>query len=264
MGGVKVKRIDGGSAQPSGISFRRLGAVRANIRRGYQVEMLPYPREDGKWLIRVVRPKRGNVPSAEVDSYFEVIAKSQDEAEAFIKKDGLWGGALAERVAHRIGKRGEAHAVAKLSSGRVVDSVTGKGMSFGQVKQYQNPSGHGVDILAQISAVDPPPPPNAGDFVAFEVKSTLGAVDDPPRLSKMQQNPGKKGGFVETRLARAQDGAKAGYPSFSDDEIDTLTEAMFSIRTGRMLFRKIDIRMDHSGNLGSAGGKPPMEIKSWQ
>lgn len=263
MGGVKVKRIDGGSAQPSGISFRRLGAVRANIRRGYQVEMLPYPREDGKWLIRVVRPKRGNVPSAEVDSYFEVIAKSQDEAEAFIKKDGLWGGALAERVAHRIGKRGEAHAVAKLSSGRVVDSVTGKGMSFGQVKQYQNPSGHGVDILAQISAVDPPPPPNAGDFVAFEVKSTLGAVDDPPRLSKMQQNPGKKGGFVETRLARAQDGG-SGYAALPSADRRFIQKALAAQRSGTMQFRKIDIRMDHSGALGSTGGKSPMEIKAWQ
>ncbi len=259
MGGVKVKRIDGGSAQPSGISFKRLGAVRANIRRGYQVEMLPYPREDGKWLIRVVRPKRGNVPSVEVDSYFEVIAKSQDEAEAFIKKDGLWGGALAERVAHRIGKRGEAHAVAKLSSGRVVDSVTGKGMSFGQVKQYQNPSGHGVDILAQISAVDPPPPPNAGDFVAFEVKSTLGAVDDPPRLSGAQKDVEA---FVRSRLTNAFQGLN-GYPTLPGNERRLIQSALFSMSKDKLQYRKIDIRMDHSGALGSAGGKPPMEIKSW-
>lgn len=259
MGGVKVKRIDGGSAQPSGISFRRLGAVRANIRRGYQVEMLPYPREDGKWLIRVVRPKRGNVPSAEVDSYFEVIAKSQDEAEAFIKKDGLWGGALAERVAHRIGKRGEAHAVAKLSSGRVVDSVTGKGMSFGQVKQYQNPSGHGVDILAQISAVDPPPPPNAGDFVAFEVKSTLGAVDDPPRLSKRQKDAK---GFTASSLEQARTGS-AGYPKLAAQDKMFIRDVMDALSEDALHYRKLDIRMDHSGALASAGGKAPVEIKAW-
>ncbi len=40
----------------------------------------------------------------------EVIAKNQEEAEVFILKDGLWGGALAERIAARIGKRGEGFA----------------------------------------------------------------------------------------------------------------------------------------------------------
>lgn len=119
---TKVNRIDGASVDPTGFHFKRIGVMRANIRRGYQVEMLPYPRDDGKWLVRVVKPKRGNVSSAEVDSYFEIIAKNQEEAEAFIKKDGLWGGALAERVAARIGKRGEAHAVRRLApGGRVVE-----------------------------------------------------------------------------------------------------------------------------------------------
>lgn len=88
---VTATKIDGGSVTVSGASFRRIWAIKANLRRGYQVEMMPYPDAAGKWLIRVVKPKNGNVTSAEVDSYFEVMAKSREEAEAFIKKDGLWG-----------------------------------------------------------------------------------------------------------------------------------------------------------------------------
>lgn len=151
------------------------------------------------------------------------------------------------------------HAVAKLPLGRVVDSVTGKGMSFGQIKQYQNPSGHGIDILAQISTVDPPPPPNAGDFVAFEVKSTLGAVDDPPRLSGAQKDAK---GFTRIRLELAKAGQK-GFPELSMDDADIIDDAIDAIASNKMQFRKIDIRMDHSGALASTTGKTTMEIKSW-
>lgn len=261
---VTVKKVDGGSVTVSGASFRRLRAIKANLRRGYQVEMMPYPDAAGKWLIRVVKPKNGNVTTAEVDSYFEVMAKSKEDAEAFIKKDGLWGGALAERVAKKIGDRGEAHALAKLiGPSGIVDGVTGKSMKFNAAKQYQNASGHGLDILAQISEVAPPPPPRVGDFFAFEVKSTLGAFDDPPRLSKAQKNPGKSGGFVETRLTNALKG-NGGYQNLPSAERRFIQKALAEWRSGNMQYRKIDIRMDHSGALASVGGKPPMEVKPWQ
>lgn len=262
---TKVNRIDGASVDPTGFHFKRLGVTRANIRRGYQVEMLPYPRDDGRWLVRVVKPKRGNVSSAEVDSYFEIIAKNQEEAEAFIKKDGLWGGALAERVAARIGKRGEAHAVRRLAPGsRVVDSVTGKTLEFASVKQFQNASDNGVDILARLAKdAEPTPPPNAGDFFAFEVKSTLGALDNPPGLSAAQKNPNRPGGFVETRLERAllTDGS---YPSLSDVDRRFIQRALSAKGSGGMHYRRIDIRMDHSGALAATGGKAAMEVKTWQ
>ena len=214
------------------------------------------------YLVRLVRPKSGNVGSAEVDSYYEIIAKSQEEAEAFIMKEGLWGGTLAERIAHRIGKRGEAHAMAMLSPGRqVYDASTGQILVFDAVKQYQNASGHGVDILGRLAKdAEPDPPPFAGDFFSFEVKSTLGAVDDPPRLSGEQKDAVR---FTRTRLERASKGSGAGYPELSDSDADILDEAMLALRKGRMHFRKIDARLDHSGNPGSANGKPSMEIKSW-
>ena len=105
---------------------------------------------------------------------------------------------MAERIAARIGKRGEAYAVNRMNAGtRMVDNVTGKGMTFSNVKQYQNGSDNGLDLLAQIRTVDPPPPPHVGDFVAFEVKSTLGALDNPPGLSKAQRD---RETFVRTRL----------------------------------------------------------------
>lgn len=257
---TKVNRIDGASVDPTGFHFKRIGVMRANIRRGYQVEMLPYPRDDGKWLVRVVKPKRGNVSSAEVDSYFEIIAKNQEEAEAFIKKDGLWGGALAERVAARIGKRGEAHAVRRLApGGRVVDSVTGKTLEFASVKQFQNASGNGVDILARLAKdAEPAPPPNAGDFFAFEVKSTLGALDNPPGLSAAQ----KEADFVQSRLERAMR-ARGSYPSLSNDDKRFVRDALIAADAGTLYSRKIDIKMDHSGALASTGGKQSMEIKSW-
>lgn len=261
---TKVNRIDGASVDPTGFHFKRIGVMRANIRRGYQVEMLPYPRDDGKWLIRVVKPKRGNVSSAEVDSYFEIIAKNQEEAEAFIKKDGLWGGALAERVAARIGKRGEAHAVRRLAPGsRVVDSVTGKTLEFASVKQFQNASDNGVDILARLAKdAEPMPPPNAGDFFAFEVKSTLGALDNPPGLSAAQKDPVRVGGFVETRIVRALEG-KGSYPPLDGNDAAMLEDALDAITSGTIHTRKIDIRMDHAGALASTGGKAAMEIKAW-
>lgn len=261
---TKVNRIDGASVDPTGFHFKRLGVMRANIRRGYQVEMLPYPRDDGKWLVRVVKPKRGNVSSAEVDSYFEIIAKNQEEAEAFIKKDGLWGGALAERVAARIGKRGEAHAVRRLAPGsRVVDSVTGKTLEFASVKQFQNASGNGVDILARLAKdAEPTPPPNAGDFFAFEVKSTLGALDNPPGLSAAQKNPIKRRGFLETRIIRALEGT-GSYPPLSASDETLLEDALDAVRGLAIYTRKIDIRMDHSGSLASTGGKMAMEIREW-
>ena len=72
----------------------------------------------------------------------------------------------------------------------MVDSVTGKTLEFASVKQFQNASGNGVDILARLAKdAEPAPPPNAGDFFAFEVKSTLGALDNPPGLSAAQKNP---------------------------------------------------------------------------
>jgi hypothetical protein len=212
--------------------------MRANIRRGYQVEMLPYPRDDGKWLVRVVKPKRGNVSSAEVDSYFEIIAKNQEEAEAFIKKDGL-------------------------SGGRVVDSVTGKTLEFASVKQFQNASGNGVDILARLAKdAEPAPPPNAGDFFAFEVKSTLGALDNPPGLSAAQNNPIKRRGFLETRIIRALEGT-GSYPPLSASDETLLEDALDAVRGLAIYTRKIDIRMDHSGSLASTGGKMAMEIREW-
>ena len=260
MAGINITRIDGGDVQQSGAHFKRVGTVRANLRKGYQVEMLPYPSEDGKFLVRLVKPKRGSVTSANVDSYYEVIAKNKTEAEAFIKKDGLWGGALAERIAARIGKRGEVHAVNRMASGsRMVDSVTGKGMSFENIKQFQNASDNGLDVLAQIKQVDPPPPPHVGDFVAFEVKSTLGALDNPPSLSRAQRD---KETFVQTRLEAAREGV-GSYPQLPDNDLRFIRRALAARRAGTMLFRKVGVRMDHSGALASTGGKTPMEMTAW-
>lgn len=257
---VTATKIDGGSVTVSGASFRRIWAIKANLRRGYQVEMMPYPDAAGKWLIRVVKPKNGNVTSAEVDSYFEVMAKSREEAEAFIKKDGLWGGALAERVAKKIGDRGEAHALAKLTGpDGIVDSVTGKKMKFSSVKQYQNASNNGVDALGQISEVDPPPPPKVGDFVSFEIKSTLGVPDDPPSLSRAQRDPVT---FNRTRLGRALD-EDGSFPELEDDDLDFLEKAIAAMDTGAMHYRRIGVRMDHAGHLGSTNGKREFEVKSW-
>lgn len=257
---VTVTKVSGGSTTVSGVSFRRIQTVKANIRRGYQVELAPYPNTQGKWLVRVIKPRNGNVTSAEVDSYFEVMAKSQREAEAFIKKDGLWGGALAERIASRIGKRGEAHAIARLTNPNgIVDNVTGKRMKFGNIRQYQNRSNNGLDILAEISEVAPPPPPRAGDFVAFEVKSTLGAADNPPSLSRAQRNPQQ---FTQTRLAHALQGF-GSYPQLSRSDRDFIGDALDAIRDQAIIYRKINIRMDHSGALASTSGRSSMEIRQW-
>ncbi len=261
---AKIRRLDGSTVNPGGAHFKRLGVVRANLRRGYKVELLPYPREDGRWLVRLVKPGRG-ANTAKVDSYYEVMAKSQDEAEAFIKKDGLWGGALAERISTRIGKRGEAHAVARLAPGnKVVDGVTGKTLEFDSVKQYQNASDNGLDVLARLAKdAHPSPPPYAGDFMAFEVKSTLGAVDNPPRLSRAQKNPGRSNGFVESRLNAALDGT-GSYPALGRADKDFIEDALDAMNQNSMHYRKIDVRMDHSGALASTGGKPSMEVKTWQ
>jgi len=261
---VTIKKLDGSTVKPSGAHFKRLGMIRANLRKGYQVEYAPYPNENGSWLVRLVRPRRGVVSNAQVDSYFQIVAKNQDEAEAFILKNELWGGALAERIAARIGKRGEVHAINQMNAGtRMVDSVTGKGMTFRNIKQYQNRSDNGLDMLAQIRTVDPPPPPSAGDFVAFEVKSTLGALDNPPGLSRAQKNPGRNNGFVETRLKRALEGS-GSYPALSDADLDFIEDALSALEDSAMHFRKIGIRMDHSGALASTGGKPAMEMTAWQ
>ncbi len=259
MGKLTVTRIDGSDVENTGVQFRRLGGVKANIRRGYQVEFYPYPREDGKWLVRVVKPRRGANNYA-VDSYYEVIAKNQEEAEAFILKDGLWGGALAERIAARIGKWGEGFVVARMRGGRVLDNVSGKHLTFREIKQFQNGSDNGLDILARLARdAEPTPPPHAGDFVAFEVKSTLGAISDPPGLSAAQKNPTQ---FVESRLTRASNGTD-GYPLPSKTERAFIQDALDALDDGSLLFRKVDVRMDHSGALAGTGGKPAMEFKTW-
>jgi len=261
MAGVSITRLDGSDVQQNGAHFKRIGVVREHLRRGYKVEMLPYPSEEGKFLIRLVKPRYGKVTSAEVDSYYEVVAKNKAEAEAFIKKDGLWGGALAERIAAEIGRHGEVLAFNRMDAGtRMVDSVTGKGMSFENVKQYQNRSNNGLDVLAQIKHVDPPPPPNVGDFVAFEVKATLGALDNPPRLSKAQKD---RETFVRTRLEAARNGT-GSYPGLGLADTDFIKDALDAFGDGDMLFRKIGVRMDHSGALASTGGKLPMEVTAWQ
>lgn len=258
---VTVKKVDGGSVTVSGASFRRIQAIKANLRRGYQVEMMPYPNTAGKWLVRVVKPKNGNVTSAEVDSYFEVIAKSQAEAEAFIKKDGLWGGALAERVAKKIGDRGEAHFVSMLRPGKVLrDDVTGKSLEFDLVKQFRNASDNGLDVLGRLAKdAVPDPPPYAGDIFSFEVKSTLGAVDDAPRLSKAQRDPKE---FNRSRLNAAKSGT-GSYPALSPADKNFIDDALDAIEDGTITYRKVDMRMDHSGAFLSVNGKKPVEIKEW-
>ena len=115
-------------------------------------------------------------------------------------------------------------------------------------------------MLAQIRTVDPPPPPSAGDFVAFEVKSTLGALDNPPGLSRAQRD---REVFVETRLKRALEGS-GSYPALSDADADFIEDALSALEDSAMHFRKIGIRMDHSGALASTGGKPAMEMTAWQ
>ena len=258
---VTVRKVDGSSVKVSGASFRRIRAIKANLRRGYQVEMMPYPDAAGKWLIRVVKPRNGNVSSAEVDSYFEVMAKTKKEAEAFIKKDGLWGGALAERMAKKIGERGEAHFMSLIRPGRALrDDVLKKSLEFDMVRQFRNASDNGVDIIARLGKdAVPHPPPRAGDIVSFEVKSTLGAVDDPPRLSTAQKD---KVSFTKTRLQSAKDGT-GSYPPLSRADKDFIDDALDAIEDGNVLYRKIDIRMDHSGALSSVNGKKAVEIKEW-
>ncbi len=99
--------------------------------------------------------------------------------------------------------------------------------------------------------------------MAFEVKSTLGALDDPPGLSRAQKNPGRNNGFVETRLKRALEGS-GSYPALSDADVDFIEDALSALEDSAMHFRKIGIRMDHSGALASTGGKPAMEMTAWQ
>ena len=90
-----------------------------------------------------------------------------------------------------------------------------------------------------------------------------GALDNPPGLSAAQKNPNRPGGFVETRLERAllTDGS---YPSLSDVDRRFIQRALSAKGSGGMHYRRIDIRMDHSGALAATGGKAAMEVKTWQ
>lgn len=161
-------------------------------------------------------------------------------------------------MAKKIGVGG-AHALAKLTGpDGIVDSVTGKKTKFSSVKQYQSASNNGVDALGQISEVDPPPP-KVGDFVSFEIKSTLGVPDDPPSLSRAQRDPVT---FNRTRLGRALD-EDGSFPELEDDDLDFLEKAIAAMDTRAMHHRRIGVRMDHAGHLGSTNGKREFEVKSW-
>lgn len=187
--------------------------------------------------------------------------KAPQDAEAFIKKDGLWGGALAERVAKKIGNRGEAHFVSMIRPGKLLrDDVTGKSLEFDLVRQFRNASDNGLDVLGRLSKdAVPDPPPYAGDIFAFEVKSTLGAVDNPPQLSKAQRD---RQVFTETRLIAARDGT-GSYPELSLTDRDFIDDALEAIENDTITYRKVGIRMDHAGAFSSVNSKQPMELKQW-
>ncbi|WP_417280331.1 hypothetical protein [Celeribacter sp.] len=160
MAKLNVLRNGSVRSTANGATFRRLTGIAARLRKGYSVEIAPYPSSSGKWLVRVVAPTRGSTQGmTTVDSYYEVIARNQAEAERFIKTDGLWGGALAERVSKTIGDIGEAHFVSRLRGAGIFDSIWGKQVRFTDVHQFQNASGHGVDAIARVAHAPPPAAP---------------------------------------------------------------------------------------------------------
>lgn len=263
MGKVTVLRNGSVRQRANGANFRRLTGLTARLRKGYKVEIAPYPAAQGKWLVRVVAPSSGSRSSmSTIDSYYEVVAKNQAEAERFIKTDGLWGGALAERVSKNIGDLGEAHFVSRLRGTGIYDSIWNKQVRFSEVHQFQNASGHGVDAIARVSHAAPPPPPKVGDFVAFEVKSTLGVKGRPPSIGSRQKTPTPLA-YVLNRLQRAR--GAANYPNLSRSERAFLNAAIAAAgpRGAGIHLRKGEVVMNHAGNLSSAGGRPAIATKTW-
>ena len=49
-----------------------------------------------------------------------------------------------------------------------------------------------------------------------------------------------------------------------EPDADFIEDALSALEDSAMHFRKIGIRMDHSGALASTGGKPAMEMTAWQ
>lgn len=259
MAKLIVTRNGNVRSQSNGANFRRLTGLSARLRKGYTVEIAPYPSTKGKWLVRVVAP-RGRGGTTTVDSFYEVVAKNQVEAEKFIKADALWGGALAERISKKIGDMGEAHFVSRLKTGKILDPIWGKEIGFSDVHQFQNASGHGIDAVARIASVNGGPPPNIGDFIAFEVKSTLGVRGRPPSIGGRQKTPTPLA-YVLDRLNRAK--TSANYPNLSQTEQAFLDQIIAAGgRRGRGIhLRKGEVVMDHAGNLSSAGGRAPIATK---
>ncbi|EEW61166.1 hypothetical protein [Tritonibacter mobilis] len=263
MAKLKVLRNGSVRSTANGATFRRMTGIAARLRKGYTVEIAPYPSANGKWLVRVVAPTRGsNQTMTTVDSYYQVVARNQAEAERFIKTDGLWGGALAERISKTIGDLGEAHFVSRLRGAGIFDSIWGKQVRFTDIHQFQNASGHGVDAIARIAHAAPPPPPNVGDFVAFEVKSTLGVTGRPPSIGARQKTPSPLA-YVRDRLQRARNAPN--YPNLSAADRNFLNAALAAAgpRGTGIHLRKGEVVMDHAGNLSSAGGRPAIATRTW-
>lgn len=151
-------------------------------RKGFDFSFQKYPNMANKWKVTFVCP-------AGAKANFATIAGSNAEMVKITDALRMGGGTFLFNLSRAVGLFGERAFLNAVRNARVdyafrtVDgSFNLKNMTIGKTLQLQNYSGHGLDLIAKITAPRPPAP----RWVAFEVKSKMGPDVPFPRLSDKQ------------------------------------------------------------------------------